>query len=112
MATPDHIVTLLREHRTETKQEFDRLTAALVDLSRATSELATITTRMEERHSRHDDAMTVVRNAVLDHETRIRLLEAQVLKSLSAAFGGWKAATVIGSAVVTLFYVVHSFYKG
>lgn len=112
MATFDTILETINQHRAENRSEFDRLSEALMELSRATTAMATAASRMQERHERHDDAMRVVNKQVEDHETRLRLLERVVTNSIASAHGGWRTITIAASVGAFLVYVILSFYPG
>lgn len=105
----DQIIDIVNQHRAENRVEFNRLGDALIELSRATTTLATMTSRMEERHSRHDDALATVSKQVEDHEVRVRSLEHRVSLSIATATASWKAISVAASVGGFVMYIVVGF---
>jgi hypothetical protein len=99
MAYEAQVLEVLEQHRKETRDQFQRIEGAMTKLADAMTQQAIITTRMEERHVRQDDAMRRISEQVDDHEKRLRHVETSTLTNHTIRQASWGTIAKVGAAV-------------
>ena len=111
------ILTALKEHRQETRDDMHELRGATVRMADALADLGKTMARSEERHSRNEAGMARIGGQLDDHEIRLRgiehsgcdvllcrthtakldHIEKQIIRHTAAAAGSWKTIGVVAS---------------